>query len=292
MLEYISALGQWVLSNLDKLVFSAVTFVVVYVIYRIAVREIKTLKTKEKLQEHLAYTLIRVSKWASAAVILSAILAQWGVTLGIVSGILAIFGGTIIGFAAINTIGNALAGLIVMTSRPFEVGDRVFFNGQFADIVGIELIYTKMQTLDNVLVSVPNQELLKAEIDNYGKRNIVRRCCAVTPGFEYDSVDVEKALLEAACKVQGVLKEPQAYVWITKFQNYAVEYNLYVFINDIKRLPEIDAELHRKVLKTCKEHGIDISTPLLLKQLKDASAQPRDFEAKRKATPFSLEIAE
>jgi small-conductance mechanosensitive channel len=292
LLEYISALGQWVLSNLDKLVFSAVTFVVVYVIYRIAVREIKTLKTKEKLQEHLAYTLIRVSKWASAAVILSAILAQWGVTLGIVSGILAIFGGTIIGFAAINTIGNALAGLIVMTSRPFEVGDRVFFNGQFADIVGIELIYTKMQTLDNVLVSVPNQELLKAEIDNYGKRNIVRRCCAVTPGFEYDSVDVEKALLEAACKVQGVLKEPQAYVWITKFQNYAVEYNLYVFINDIKRLPEIDAELHRKVLKTCKEHGIDISTPLLLKQLKDASAQPRDFEAKRKATPFSLEIAE
>jgi len=326
LLEYISALGQWVLSNLDKLVFSAVTFVVVYVIYRIAVREIKTLKTKEKLQEHLAYTLIRVSKWASAAVILSAILAQWGVTLGIVSGILAIFGGTIIGFAAINTIGNALAGLIVMTSRPFEVGDRVFFNGQFADIVGIELIYTKMQTLDNakmqtldnVLVSVPNQELLKAEIDNYGKRNIVRRCCAVTPSFEYDSVDVEKALLEAACKVQGVLKEPQAYVWITKFQNlleaackvqgvlkepqayvwitkfqnYAVEYNLYVFINDIKRLPEIDAELHRKVLKTCKEHGIDISTPLLLKQLKDASAQPRDFEAKRKATPFSLEIAE
>lgn len=292
MLEYISALGQWVLSNLDKLVFSAVTFVVVYVIYRIAVREIKTLKTKEKLQEHLAYTLIRISKWASAAVILSAILAQWGVTLGIVSGILAIFGGTIIGFAAINTIGNAIAGLIVMTSRPFEVGDRVFFNGQFADIVGIELIYTKMQTLDNVLVSVPNQELLKAEIDNYGKRNIVRRCCAVTPGFEYNSVDVEKALLEAACKVQGVLKEPQAYVWITKFQNYAVEYNLYVFINDIKRLPEIDAELHRKVLKTCKEHGIDISTPLLVKQLKDASAQPRDFEAKRKATPFSLEIAE
>lgn len=292
MLEYISALGQWVLSNLDKLVFSAVTFVVVYVIYRIAVREIKTLKNKEKLQEHLAYTLIRISKWASAAVILSAILAQWGVTLGIVSGILAIFGGTIIGFAAINTIGNAIAGLIVMTSRPFEVGDRVFFNGQFADIVGIELIYTKMQTLDNVLVSVPNQELLKAEIDNYGKRNIVRRCCAVTPGFEYNSVDVEKALLEAACKVQGVLKEPQAYVWITKFQNYAVEYNLYVFINDIKRLPEIDAELHRKVLKTCKEHGIDISTPLLVKQLKDASAQPRDFKAKRKATPFSLEIAE
>lgn len=292
MLEYINALGEWILSNLDKTLLSAITIVVIYIIYRVAVREIKTLKAKKKLQEHLAYTLIRIAKWSSAALILTAVLAQWGVTLGIVSGVLAIFGGTIIGFAAVNTIGNAIAGLIVMTSRPFEVGDRVFFNEQFADIIGIELIYTKMLTLDNVLVSVPNQELLKAEIDNYGKNNLVRRCCTVTPGFEYDSAKVEQALLEAAGQVQGVLMEPQAYVWITRFQNYAVEYNLYVFINDIKRLPEIDAELHWKVLKTCKEHGVDISTPLLLKQLADAPAQYRNLQTKREATAVGLEMVE
>ena len=268
LLDYVSVLGEWILSNLDKLVFSAVTLVVVYVIYRIIVREIRSLTAQKKLQEHLAFTLIRIAKWTSVVVILSAILAQWGVTIGVIAGVLAIFGGTIIGFAAINTVGNAIAGLIVMTSRPFEVGDRIFFNGQFADVVAIDLIYTKMLTLDNVLVSVPNQELLKAEIDNYGKKNVVRRHCTVTPGFEYDSAEVEKALLEAAAKVQGVLKEPKPYVWITKFQNYAVEYTLYAFISDIKRLPEIDAELHRKVLETCKEHGIDISTPLLLRQLK------------------------
>jgi len=268
LLDYVNALGEWVLANVDKLVFSAVTIVVVYVFYRIVVREIRGLKAKEKLEEHLAFTLIRIAKWASALVVFSAVLAQWGVEVGVISGILTIFGGTIIGFAAINTIGNAIAGLIVMTSRPFKVGDRIFFNGQFADITSIELIYTKMLTLDNVLVSVPNQELLKAEIDNYGKKNVVRRHCTVTPGFEYNSADVEKALLEAAGKIQGVLKEPKPYVWITKFQNYAVEYTLYAFIRDIKRLPEIDAELHRAVLETCRLRNIDISTPLLLKQLK------------------------
>ena len=267
LLDYINALGDWVLANLDKLVFSAVTIVVVYVVYRIAVREIRSLRAREMLEEHLAYTLVRIAKWGSALVTFSAILAQWGIEIGIISGILTIFGGTIIGFAAINTIGNAIAGLIVMTSRPFKVGDRIFFNGQFADITSIELIYTKMLTLDNVSVSVPNQELLKAEIDNYGKKNVVRRYCSVTPGFEYASADVEKVLLEAAGKVQGVLEEPTPYVWITKFQNYAVEYTLYVFIRDIKKLPEIDAKLHRKVLETCKEHNMDISTPLLLRQL-------------------------
>ena len=128
MLEYISALGDWVLYNLDRLILSVVTIGVVYVIYRIAVREIGSLRVRGKLEEHIAYTLIRIAKWGSAFVIISAILAEWGVTLGVISGVLAIFGGTIVGFAAVNTIGNAIAGLIVMTSRPFEVGDRIFFN--------------------------------------------------------------------------------------------------------------------------------------------------------------------
>jgi small-conductance mechanosensitive channel len=213
--------------------------------------------------------LTRVARWGSALAVLSALLFQWGVTLGVVSAILAIFGGTIIGFASVNTLGNAIAGLIVMISRPFKVGDRIFFNDQFLDVVSVELIYTKMKTPDNIIVSIPNQELLKVRIDNYGKESVVRRHCAVTPGFEYDSQLVEKVLLEAAEAVQGVLAEPKPYVWITGFGNYAVEYTLYVFISDIRRLLEIDAELHRKVLETCKKYEVDISTPLIVKQLQE-----------------------
>ncbi len=269
LLESINALGEWVLSNSDKIVLSVISVVVGYVIYKVVVREITKLKSQRKLEEHLAYTLNRIVKWVVSLAVLSAILAQFGVTLGVISGLLTILGGTILGFAAINTIGNAISGLIVMTSRPFKVGDRIFFNDQFADVVAIELIYTKMITLDNVLVSVPNQELLKAEIDNFGKKRTIRRHVTVTPGFDYDSKKVEKVLLKAAEKLPRVLKEPKPYVWITKFQNYAVEYTLYVFINDIKGLPEIDAELHSTVLETCKEHKIDISTPLLLRRIQE-----------------------
>jgi small-conductance mechanosensitive channel len=269
LLEMLSALGDWVLSNLDKVLFPIITVILGYVLYKVVVREVTRLKDQKKLEDHLAYTMTRVAKWAAALIVLSAVLAQFGVTLGLISGLLTLLGGTIIGFAAINTIGNAIAGLIVMTSRPFRVSDRIFFNGQFADIVAIELIYTKMITLDNVLVSVPNQELLKSEIDNFGRKRVIRRHVAVTPGFEYDSKDVAAALLEAAEKVSRVLKDPKPYVWITGFKDYAVEYTLYAFVSDIKGLPEIDAELHRTVLAICKEHKIDISTPLLLRQVHD-----------------------
>jgi small conductance mechanosensitive channel len=271
-LDFLNAISEWVIANSDNIVFSVLAIVVGYIIIKVVAREIKSLRSQNRLEQHAAYTLNRILKWLIFVGVFSIILAQFGVTLGEVTGLLTVLGGTIIGFAAINTLGNMIAGLIVMTSRPFKVGDRIFFNGQFADVKAIELIYTKMVTLDNVLVSIPNQELLKAEIDNYGKNSVVRRGCSITPGYEVASEQVETALLTAAnrlVELKDALKEPKAYVWVTKFGNYAVEYTLYVFIQDIKRLPEIDSNLKRTVLETCKQHGIDISTPTIIRSVKN-----------------------
>jgi len=276
-LDFLNTIGEWCLANLPNIVFSFLTIFVGYIVIKLVTREIKSLRSQNRLEQHAAYTINRIMKWIIFVAIFSIILAQFGITLGEVSGLLTVLGGTIIGFAAINTLGNTIAGLIVMTSRPFKVGDRIFFNGQFADVEAIELIYTKMRTLDNVLVSIPNQELLKAEIDNYGKNSVVRRGCSITAGYELTSEQVQATLLEAAKKlieVKDVLETPKPYVWVTKFGNYAVEYTLYVFIQDIKRLPEIDSNVKRTVLESCKQHRIDISTPTIIKTVKEGKEKP------------------
>ena len=54
--------------------------------------------------------------------------AQFGFDVGLIAGFMALAGGTIIGFASMNTIGNAIAGIIVMISKPFKIGDRTLFN--------------------------------------------------------------------------------------------------------------------------------------------------------------------
>jgi small conductance mechanosensitive channel len=258
---------DWVLSNVNHIVFSVVTIVFGYVIYKIITRQITRLKDLNRLEEDLAFSLSRIAKWVTILFILAVVLSQFGVTLGVISGLFALVGGTILGFASINTIGNAIAGLIVMINRPFGVGDRLYYNGQFVDVEGIEIIYTKMRTLDDVVVAIPNQELLKTEIENFGRKKAVRRHVAITPGYEYDSKDVERALVEAADQVHGILKEPKPYVWITRFLDYAVEYTLFVYVKDIERIPQFDADLYRTVLDTVKKHRIDIRTPLLLQQV-------------------------
>jgi small-conductance mechanosensitive channel len=266
--DFFDSCCLWISANWYRIAFSIIGILFVFVVYKILTRQISRLREQRKLEESVAFGLSRAFKWVSLLVILGIVFAQFGIELGIVVGFLALAGGTIIGFASMNTIGNAIAGIIVMVSRPFKIGDRILFNDQFADVIAIDLIYTRMKTLDNVVISVPNQQLLTSEIDNYGKKTVVRRSCSITAGYELNSEKVEKALLDAANNVEGALKEPKPYVWITSFLDFAVEYTLYIFVNQVKKLPEIDATLKKTVLDTCKKQRIDISTPRLVQRVK------------------------
>lgn len=265
---------EWLSLNASKIIFSVVAIVLTFVIYRLLSRQITRWKEQQKIEENIAFTLRRIIQWVAILAIAIIVTSLLVIDIGFIGGLLTLAGGTIIGFAAMNTLGNAIAGIIVMTSRPFKIGDRIFFNGQFADVIAIDLIYTRMKTLDNVLVSIPNQELLKSGIDNYGKKSLVRRSCSITAAFELASEFVESALLKAADKLikEGViLTDPKPYVWVTNFENFAVEYTLYVFINKIKLLPKIDATVKRTVLEMCKQNGIDISTPSLVQKVGDSN---------------------
>ena len=254
------------LNNLPRIAFSVFAIILGYIFVKVVNGRIENRMKTQRLGEHLALLLSRIITWSTIIVVFSVILVQFGVTLAVVSGFLTLVGGTILGFAAINTIGNAIAGFIIMTSRPFRVGDRIYFKDRFSDVISIDLIYTRLRTLDMVYVSVPNQELLKTEIDNYGKLNIIRRSVVVTAGYENASNFVEKALLEAAGKVEKVLKAPVPYVTITDFQNNAVEYTLFYFLKEVKRMIWIDAKIREEVFDTCTSYGIDLSTPLLTKR--------------------------
>jgi len=269
--DFFAGCCEWFYANWQRLAFSIIGVVVAYAVYKILSKELTKLKEREKLEENVAVNLNRLFKWLFGLIAIGLVVAQFGFDVGLVAGFMALAGGTILGFASMNTIGNAIAGIIVMISKPFKIGDRIFFNKQFADVVAIDLIYTRMKTLDNVMISVPNQQLLTTEIDNYGKKNTVRRNCSVTVGYEIPSEQVEKALLEAAATVEGVLKEPKPYVWVTNLQNFAVEYTLYVFISQIKMLPTIDSNLKRTVLDVCRKHEIDLATPSLIQSVNGKS---------------------
>ena len=259
---------NWLSIYFFPIIISILAIIIGYIFYILIRKQFLKLARHEKLELNTANNITKVIKYLIILIILTAILVQFAENLGFITAIFSLVGGTIIGFAAMNTLGNMIAGIIIMVSRPFLVGDRILYDGKIADITEIKLIYTTMIDLDNIKISVPNQKLLSQEIRDFGKKEIIRRHVTITPGFEEDRKKVEEVLLEVPRKLPQVLEEPKPYVWINSFQNYAVEYRLYVFIKEIKDLPLIESELHKAVLDACKENNIDIRTPLLHKELK------------------------
>ena len=260
---------EWFAQNFVPLLISLIIIVVGYVIHSILKREIRRLVKKGKINENTSKNLTRILKYILVLVVISAVFFQFAESLGLITTLFSLIGGTIIGFAAMNTLGNAIAGFIIMLSRPFSVGDRILYNNKIVDVTDVKLIFTTMVDLDGIKISVPNQKLLSNEIIDLGKNAIIRREITITPGFEEDRNKVEKVLLNAAKIIPQVLESPEPYVWINTFQNYAVEYKLFVFITDIMHLPLIESDLHKAVLDACKQNNIDIRTPLLHRQIND-----------------------
>lgn len=238
-----------------------------FVFYRISSNQIQRLMVEGKLDETGGFLLRRMFKWGSMLATIAFMVTQFGIRIDLIAGLIVLAGGTVIGFAAMNTLGNAIAGLIIMLSRPFQIGDRLYLEDQFMDVEDIDLIFTRMRTPDNVSVVIPNQKLIQTDLFDYGKYRTVRRRHTITAGYSDSRETVESALLEAAGKVEELSSTSEPYVWITEFQNYAVEYTLFVFIEEPKRVQEIDAKVRREIMIACEKYGIDISTPTLIKNV-------------------------
>ena len=263
----LEAITTWFFDNFYQIVLSAVVVVFGWLIYIIIKKQINRMTKKQKLDATTAKTVQRVLKIVIGLIIVSAVLFQFIEALGLITSLFTLMGGTIIGFAAINTIGNIIAGFIIMASRPFNVDDYIIFNERIAKVEEIKLIFTLLVDLDGVKISVPNQQLLTNEIEDLGKKGVIRRSITITADYEEDRIKVENALLEAVEVIPTVLKEPKPFVRITNFLNFAVEYKIFVFIKDISLLRSIEANLRNSILDTMKKYKIDISTPTMIKSI-------------------------
>ena len=274
MAEEVSILGflvnvyGWIDENVLGLITTGILLVIIYIVYNFLIKEVDRIKDKEVLDVSTASLFKKILKWTSYIIVTVLVFNTLGIQIDFFLGLWVLAGGTIIGFASMNTIGNALAGLIIMASRPFKMRDRLFFQDQYVVVEDIDLIYTRMRTLDNVVISVPNQVILESVIANQSVYELIRRRTVVTADYSEKPERIRGILLSAIKDIEEIMPEPAPYVWITDFPNYAMEYTLFYYIGDTKRVQSIDAKVREAVVNEFDANGIDMSTPNLVKSLK------------------------
>jgi len=267
-LNILEIIWNWLLANWVGIVTIGIVLIITLIIYFILKRYINRLVKNQKLPESTAKGLIKLLKFLIILIILFSILVNFIEAVSWLLGIFAVIGGAVIGFASINTVGNMIAGLLIMTSKPFRIDDYIEYENRVLKVDDIKTIYTRFIDLDGMKISIPNQNLITNSVINFGHNEIVRRKVTVTPDFGEDRRKVETALLEAADQIPRILKNPPASVRITDFQNFAVEYTLLYYIKEIRSLKLIEAELRAKILDIMVKYNIDISTPSIIRQAK------------------------
>lgn len=146
-------------------------------------------------------------------------LQQVGVDLTVLVGAAGILS-VAIGFAAQTSASNIISGLFLLGERPFVLGDVIEIEGEKGEVVGIDLLSVKLRTFANVLVRVPNETLLKANLRNLTHFPIRRFDLRLRVPYEADLARVREVLLQVAAAHPLCLDEPAAIVWFGDFEDH------------------------------------------------------------------------
>ncbi len=177
--------------------------------------------------------------------------------------VLAILGGTAavaIGFATKDLVASMVAGIMIMFDRPFQVGDRVTFSGQYGDITAIGLRSVKLQTLDDNTVTIPNNMLL-SEITSCGNYGVLHMQVVVDfyIGVDQDIHQAQELLREAATISPYIYLDKPVVVRVAQVivENYvALRLRLKVYVLDTKFEKALETDLTLRVLEAFDENGI------------------------------------
>jgi small-conductance mechanosensitive channel len=99
--------------------------------------------------------IFSITKLILIVIAITVVIFQFSSVSGVAAGAISVAAGTIIGFSSRNTISNAIAGILLLSSRPFKIGDRIrtSVNDELiGDVIEITILYTKLRTIRNELV--------------------------------------------------------------------------------------------------------------------------------------------
>jgi small-conductance mechanosensitive channel len=189
--------------------------------------------------------------------------------------------GLMISFGSTSTVGNFVAGIVLMYMRPFQLGERIRIGETTGDVIERTFLYTKVLSIKNEEIIVPSLSALGAPITNYSARAHSQGLIlhtAVTIGYDAPWRRVHELLVEAATRTSHVLKEPKPFVLQTALDDFYVKYQINASTDQAGRMAQIYSELHQNIQDAFNEGGIEICSPHF-RQLRDGNTTsiPADY---------------
>ena len=178
--------------------------------------------------------------------------------------------GVIISLSSTSTIGNSVAGLILHYNRPIREGDRVEIDGIIGDVVSMELSFIHIKTIKDVIVSIPCLHVLNNKIINYSPLERMIVPVSLTLGYDLDPGLVEKLLLNAISKVDGIESDPSPFVLIKALNDYTVEYEVNGYTVHMNQTIVLKSKIMRNIIMEFSREKVQIMSPAYIGIMEDS----------------------
>jgi small-conductance mechanosensitive channel len=175
-----------------------------------------------------------------------------------------VFLGVLLSLGSSSAIANVVAGVILTYTGAFKLGDRVKIADTVGDVLEKTLLVTRVRTIKNVDITIPNSLVLSSHVINYSSSaqafGLILNT-TVTIGYDAPWRKVHGALLAAAKSTEHILPLPEPFVLQTALNDFYVSYELNAYTDKPHGMARTYSALHQNIQDRFNEAGIEIMSP-------------------------------
>jgi small-conductance mechanosensitive channel len=205
-----------------------------------------------------------------------------------------VFVGVLLSLGSTAATANLVAGVVLTYMRPFRVGDRVKIADTTGDVLEKTLLVTRIRTIKNEDITVPNAMVLSSHIVNFSSsaRDLgLILYPTVTIGYDTPWRTVHDLLLKAAAATGGIVAEPAPFVLQTALDDSYVRYELNAYTDGPNVMHLTYARLHENIQDAFAAAGVEIMSPryAALRDGNKATIPTKDAAADRRPVVFRVQ---
>lgn len=255
--------------KLDIVLSAIINLIIIAVLFKLTNLFIRKLKERVAKNDSFALTnqLLPILDKLIKFLILFFVVASFLQTNGYsITSLIAGFGitGVAIGFAAQQTVADFFGTLAIIADKMYKIGDFVNISGVEGTVEDINMLSTKIRTLDDFLVTVPNNNISSATIINISraKKRRINEVFGVTYDTSNEKLQEAMQIIRDVCNEHNnVTKDTNVFIETLSASSIDIRLQTYVKTGAFANLAKVRSEVILEIVKRFRDVGIDFAFP-------------------------------
>ena len=266
----VSRFAQYIQDNIPTLIGFGIRVLLALVFFfigRILIKWIRKI-VRRSIERSSAYKGVEqfvdsVLKFALYFLLIFSIASKFGVDTTSVAALIA-SGGVAIGLALQGSLSNFAGGVLILLLKPFEVGDYIIedSNGKEGTVKEIQIFYTKLSTIDNKTIVIPNGMLTNNSLTNATAKDERRLDLKLSISYSADLKKAKMLIENIIRQDESILKDDEIVVFVDDLADSAVVIGARAWVKNEEFWPT-KWRLLETIKLTLDEHGVEIPYPQL-----------------------------